>query len=78
MIVVEDKIQNIKVEEDLCIALGTFDGVHIGHKKLINEAVSLSKSKGIKSAVLTFNKHPFNVLKPEYSIKLITNNKQKP
>lgn len=77
MIVIEDKIQNIKVEDDLCIALGTFDGVHIGHKKLINEAISLSKLKGIKSAVLTFNKHPFNVLKPEYNIKLITDNKTK-
>ncbi|MCX7883927.1 MAG: bifunctional riboflavin kinase/FAD synthetase [Caloramator sp.] len=77
MIVIEDKIQNIKVQEDLCIALGTFDGIHIGHQKLIKEAVSVAKSKKIKSAVFTFNKHPFNVLKPKHNIKIITDNKTK-
>lgn len=77
MIVIEDKIQNIKIDEDLCVALGTFDGIHIGHQKLIKEAVSAAKSKKIKSAVFTFNKHPFNVLKPEHNIKLITDNKTK-
>lgn len=77
MVVIEDKIQNIDIKEDLCIALGTFDGVHIGHQKLIKEAVVLSKTKGMKSAVLTFNNHPLNIIKPEYNIKLITDNNTK-
>lgn len=42
------------------IALGNFDGVHIGHKKLIKNAVDTCKKKGIASVVLTFANHPKN------------------
>lgn len=40
------------------IALGNFDGVHIGHTALLNEAVRLSVQNGYKSCVYTFSDHP--------------------
>lgn len=40
------------------IALGMFDGVHIGHKKLIDTAVLIAKSRGLIPCVYTFSNHP--------------------
>ncbi len=54
---------------DLSIALGYFDGVHLGHKKVIKSAVNYAKSQNKKSAVITFKDHPYCYLKgvcPKY------------
>lgn len=40
------------------IALGMFDGVHIGHKKLVDTAVLIAKSRGLTPCVYTFSNHP--------------------
>ena len=40
------------------LALGMFDGMHIGHKKLIETAVRLAKKDGLEAAVFTFSDHP--------------------
>lgn len=39
------------------IALGNFDGVHIGHQQLIKKVINISKTKGLKSSVLLFKNH---------------------
>lgn len=74
MRIIKESFFNIKIDEKLCIALGSFDGIHSGHRKIIEDIVSTSKLKGIKSAVLTFDNHPFTLLKPDEQIKLITDN----
>lgn len=43
---------------NLSIALGYFDGVHLGHRAVINSAVNFAKKNGSKSAVITFSDHP--------------------
>ena len=48
-------------------ALGMFDGVHIGHQKLIRTAVELAKQMDAQSVVCTFDRHPLSLLKPEYA-----------
>ncbi|WP_353095263.1 bifunctional riboflavin kinase/FAD synthetase [Tissierella praeacuta] len=58
------------------IALGNFDGIHIGHQQLIKTMVSKSKELGIKSSLLLFKSHTKTIIdnnKP----KTITNNQQK-
>jgi len=45
-------------------ALGTFDGVHIGHQELIRNAVTLARTLNARSVVCTFDRHPLSVLKP--------------
>ena len=47
------------------IALGMFDGVHIGHQAIIGEACSLARESGGTSMVLTFSNHPLSALAPE-------------
>ena len=47
------------------VALGMFDGVHIGHQALIRTAVKLAKDIGAQSIVCTFDRHPMAVLCPQ-------------
>ena len=54
---------------NLSLALGFFDGVHLGHKAVIDKAVEFAKETGNKSAVITFAEHPCCYLRhisPEY------------
>ncbi len=41
------------------LALGTFDGVHAGHRMVIGRAVRLAAERGLTSAVVTFDRHPW-------------------
>jgi riboflavin kinase/FMN adenylyltransferase len=57
----------------LSMALGYFDGVHLGHQKVILEAKKQADQKGLRSAVMTFDPHPSVVLgKNEKHVQYIT------
>lgn len=60
-----------------CIALGSFDGVHLGHRKLIELLKEESKLYGTGSMVYTFHTHPRKILMPDKHIYLITDNKKR-
>ena len=47
------------------MALGSFDGVHLGHRRVIERAVQAARADGIRSSVVTFEPHPMAVLRPE-------------
>ncbi|MDR6299930.1 bifunctional riboflavin kinase/FAD synthetase [Mesonia maritima] len=53
------------------ITIGTFDGVHVGHRKIIKRLVDSGKKNHLKATVLTFFPHPRMVLQQESKIKLI-------
>lgn len=57
--------------KNLAVALGTFDGVHIGHQNVICEAVNLAKKNHGSSAVFTFSNHPRSVIFPERKLLII-------
>lgn len=55
------------------LAIGTFDGLHLGHWDVINTAVAEAKNLGLPSAVLTFANHPLSYINPKLQPKeLIT------
>lgn len=54
------------------VTLGTFDGVHIGHKKIIRRLTKSAKESGCESLVLTFFPHPRMILQQNTEIKLLT------
>ena len=60
-----------KEEYPTVITIGTFDGVHIGHLKILNKVINHAKSTELKSAVLTFFPHPRMVLQKDTDIKLL-------
>lgn len=51
--------------EPCVIALGTFDGLHLGHKDVIGSAKEYAAKQGEKLAVFTFSNHPLSLIKPE-------------
>ena len=59
------------------LTVGTFDGVHLGHRKLIDKVISISKNKNLKSIILTFSPHPRIVLNNDADIKLLTTQNEK-
>ncbi|PIA79120.1 riboflavin biosynthesis protein RibF [Gaetbulibacter sp. 4G1] len=65
------KIENYKSKEPAVVTIGTFDGVHIGHQKIVKRLINAGKIKGLKSVILTFFPHPRMVLQKDSTIKLI-------
>lgn len=57
--------QNEMALRGCIVAVGTFDGVHIGHQALISRAVSLALEAGVSCVVFTFRNHPMSVLAPD-------------
>lgn len=53
------------------LTIGNFDGVHLGHRALINRVLELSKQLGVPSAVMTFEPHPVKVLYPDRKLHRI-------
>ena len=53
-------------------ALGTFDGVHLGHREVLGRTVTEARDRDIDSAAVTFDLHPAQVLRPESAPKLLT------
>ncbi|MBO6304317.1 MAG: bifunctional riboflavin kinase/FAD synthetase [Selenomonadaceae bacterium] len=51
-----------KEYKNIAVALGMFDGMHLGHQSIVGRAMELAKETNGKSAVLTFQNHPMSVL----------------
>lgn len=63
-----DEIKNI---ENTAVALGNFDGVHLGHQTIIKQTVAKAKENWLKSAVFTFSNHPKNLIESGNKVKNI-------
>lgn len=72
-----EKLAEINNIEPTALALGNFDGVHLGHQALIKSMVSKAREKGLKAAVFTFSNHPRNLLPGKTPVMNITMEGQK-
>ncbi len=52
----------IPIQDNIVSAIGYFDGLHLGHMALVKETLSISKTKGYKSALMTFDHQPGYIL----------------
>ncbi len=59
------------------LAMGVFDGMHIGHRRLILSAVRKARSDGLKSVVLTYDRHPMEVFDPGHAPSMLMTNEEK-
>lgn len=61
----------------LAATIGFFDGVHLGHRFLIDELKEVAQARGLPSAVITFPEHPRAVLHSDYQPKLLNSFEEK-
>jgi riboflavin kinase/FMN adenylyltransferase len=64
-------IENYKADSKSILTIGTFDGVHLGHQKIIASLVTKAKQQSLQANILTFFPHPRMVLQKESNLKLI-------
>jgi riboflavin kinase/FMN adenylyltransferase len=59
------------------VTIGAYDGVHLGHQTVIAEVRRRAATAGLDSAVVTFDRHPASVVRPESAPRLLTDLEQK-
>lgn len=70
-------ISQFKSSKPTIITIGTFDGVHIGHSKILERLINNAENLDLQSAVLTFFPHPRMVLQKDADIKLLNTLEEK-
>ncbi|MCB5190407.1 bifunctional riboflavin kinase/FAD synthetase [Methylobacillus arboreus] len=61
----------------LAVAIGNFDGVHLGHQALLQRLIEVAATQGLKSAVMTFEPHPREFFAPERAPTRLTSLREK-
>ena len=59
------------------LTIGNFDGVHLGHRRILKRLAALAQERGWKPSVLTFDPHPTRIVAPERSPRLLTSPAQR-
>ena len=54
------------------VTVGTFDGVHLGHWAVLQEIGRRARGRGLRSVLITFDRHPLTVVRPESAPPLLT------
>ncbi len=72
MLVIENT-EYFRIEKPTIVTIGTFDGVHLGHQKILQRLSEIKAETGFQTLVLTFEPHPRKVLFPEQrDLRLLT------
>ncbi len=53
--------------ESSAVTIGKFDGVHLGHHEILRNLTELADTRGLSTAVVTFDRHPSSLLDPEHA-----------
>ena len=70
-------LKNHRIKKPSLLAIGVFDGVHLGHQHLFSNLIKTSKDNNLLSAVLTFKNHPGTILNPDFHAQLVTTTQDK-
>lgn len=72
-VLVIENTEEFRIEKPTIVTIGTFDGVHLGHQKILNRLAEIKAETGFQTLVLTFEPHPRKVLFPEQrDLRLLT------
>jgi riboflavin kinase/FMN adenylyltransferase len=63
--------------ERTVITIGAYDGLHLGHQAVIARVRALAAARGARSAIVTFDRHPATIVRPESAPKLLTDHDQR-
>jgi len=74
---VSQSINAFSSSKKTIVTLGTFDGVHLGHKSILNKLIEATENGLYESVVLTFYPHPRLILQQEHSLQLLNSMDEK-
>ncbi len=77
MIVIRDPLRTHDLPKGGIVTVGNFDGVHVGHQKMLRDVAERAASLRVPSIVVTFDPHPLKVLRPEEAPKMIQTMRQR-
>src|SRR3954447_22182260 len=66
-----------RLQRGSAVTIGAYDGVHLGHRALIAQVREQAARRELASVVLTFDRHPAQVVRPESAPQLLTDPTQK-
>jgi riboflavin kinase/FMN adenylyltransferase len=75
--VITDVDQPLWPGERAVVTIGAYDGVHLGHQAVIADVRRLAAREGARSVVLTFDRHPATIVRPESAPQLLTSSDQR-
>lgn len=71
-------LKDVERNENTVLTVGTFDGVHAGHKVLVRRVCELAEKEGYRSVIVTFDPHPRDIINPgKAGIKLLSSLKER-
>lgn len=77
MLVIKDS-DKPEYNKNSVVTVGTFDGIHLGHKKIISDLIKIKNEKNLRSVVVTFDPHPQIILRNKnVEIKLLSTTEEK-
>lgn len=77
MIVLEGHPFEWEVASPTAVTVGVFDGVHVGHRRVLNDLVTSAGEEGVTPTVVTFDPHPLSILAPERAPLMLTSINQR-
>jgi riboflavin kinase/FMN adenylyltransferase len=73
----EEELSRLSPDRDMVLAVGVFDGVHLGHKALLARLLERAGELDLASGVVTFDPHPLKVLSPETGLSFLSDLEQR-
>ncbi len=77
MLVITDALTDPVPGERTVLTIGAYDGLHHGHQAVIAQVRALAAERGARSAVVTFDRHPATIVRPESAPQLLTDQDQR-
>jgi len=74
---IEIELAKVTPQQDTALTIGVFDGIHLGHRRLMERLKEEAERGGLVAGVLTFDRHPQQVLHPESTMPYLTSKEEK-
>tara|TARA_B100000902_G_C27306561_1_gene915850 strand:- start:305 stop:1225 length:921 start_codon:yes stop_codon:yes gene_type:complete len=68
---IHDGVDSFKKTSKAVVTTGTFDGIHLGHKKILDTFIKIGRDTNSETVIITFEPHPRIALFPDHELKLI-------
>lgn len=77
MQILKDGVDDVPEGVATAVSVGAYDGIHLGHSKVLTTVAALAAERDLAAGVITFDKHPAAVLRPENAPLLLTDHEQR-